>query len=51
MVYMCQEMGIETDVDLERLIDCARMAEEIVGHALPGKVMHAGSLKSHGPRR
>lgn len=43
-VFMCMEMGIETGVDLERMIDCARMAEEIVGHDLPGKVMHVGSL-------
>ncbi|HLN07429.1 MAG TPA: hydroxymethylglutaryl-CoA lyase [Xanthobacteraceae bacterium] len=43
-VFMCHEMGIETGIDLDALIDCARLAEEIVGHALPGKVMHAGSL-------
>ena len=50
MVYMCHEMGIETGVDLEKLIDCARLAEQIVGHSLPGKVMHAGSLSSFGSR-
>jgi len=50
LVYMCHEMGIETGVDLEKLIDCARLAEDIVGHSLPGKVMHAGSLKAYGPR-
>lgn len=44
-VFMCEEIGITTGVDLERLIDCARMAEEIVGHPLPGKVLRAGSLK------
>ncbi len=44
LVFMCQEMGIETGIDLEALIDCARMAEAIVGHPLPGKVMHSGSL-------
>jgi len=43
-VFMCEEMGIETGVDLERMIECARMAELIVGHDLPGKVMHSGSL-------
>ena len=50
MVYMCHEMGIETDVDLEKLIACARLAEEIVGHPLPGMVLHAGSLQAHGRR-
>jgi len=44
LVFMCQEMGIETGLDLDALIGCARMAEEIVGHPLPGKVMRAGSL-------
>jgi hydroxymethylglutaryl-CoA lyase len=43
-VFMCQEMGIETGIDLDALIECARLAEDIVGHPLPGKVMHGGSL-------
>ena len=29
----------------EKMIECARLAEEIVGHPLPGSVMTAGSLK------
>jgi hydroxymethylglutaryl-CoA lyase len=45
LVFMCQEMGIETGIDLERLIDCARLAETIVGHPLPGSVMRGGSLR------
>lgn len=44
LAFMCEEMGIETGVDLEALIGCARMAEEIVGHPLPGKLMRAGTL-------
>lgn len=43
-VFLCHELGIETGVDLEALIDCARLAEEIVGHALSGSVMKGGSL-------
>jgi hydroxymethylglutaryl-CoA lyase len=43
-VFMCHEMGIETGIDLEALIDCARLAEDIVGHPLPGSVMRGGSL-------
>jgi hydroxymethylglutaryl-CoA lyase len=42
--FMCEEMGIATGIDLERLIDCAVLAEEIVGHPLPGKVKTGGSL-------
>lgn len=44
LVFMCHEMGLETGIDLDRLIDCALMAEQIVGHPLPGKVMKGGSL-------
>lgn len=44
IVFMCEEMGIDTGVDLEALIECARLAEDLFGHTLPGKVMHAGSL-------
>jgi hydroxymethylglutaryl-CoA lyase len=44
LVFMCEEMGIDTGVDLDRLIESARLAEEIVGHPLPGSVMKGGSL-------
>lgn len=44
LAFMCAEMGIETGLDLEKLIECARLAEEIVGHPLPGSVMVGGSL-------
>ena len=44
LVFMCEEMGIDTGIDLERLIDAARLAEDIVGHPLPGSVMRGGSL-------
>ena len=46
LVFMLQEMGIETGIHLEKLIDAARLAENIVGHALPGSVMKGGSLAS-----
>ena len=45
LVFMCEEMGVETGVDLDRLIDAALLAEDIVGHPLPGGVMRGGSLK------
>jgi hydroxymethylglutaryl-CoA lyase len=44
LVFMCHEMGIDTGVDLDALIECAKLAEDIVGRPLTGKVMHAGSL-------
>ena len=47
LVHLCQEIGVETGVDLERLLDVAREAENIVGHPLPGKVMRGGHLDSY----
>jgi hydroxymethylglutaryl-CoA lyase len=47
LVFMCEEMGIETGINLDALIECARMAETIVGHPLPGKIMHGGSLTQY----
>ncbi len=47
LVFMCEEMGIETGINLDALIACARMAEDIVGHPLPGKIMHGGSLTQY----
>ena len=45
LVFLCDELGIETGIDLEKMIECARLAEDIVGHPLPGSVMKGGSLK------
>jgi hydroxymethylglutaryl-CoA lyase len=45
-VFMCDEMGIETGIDLQAMIDAARLAERIVGHPLPGSVMKGGSLRA-----
>jgi len=44
LAFMLHEMGIETGIDLEKLIDAARLAEDIVGHPLPGSVKMGGSL-------
>ena len=41
-VHMLQEMGVDTEIDLDRLIRVARLAQEILGHELPGQVMKAG---------
>jgi hydroxymethylglutaryl-CoA lyase len=41
-VHMLHEMGVDTGVDLDRLIQVARLAQEILGHELPGQVMKAG---------
>lgn len=44
LVFMCEEMGIDTGIDLEKLIESALLAEEVVGHPLPGCVMKGGTL-------
>lgn len=44
LVLLCQEMGIDTGIDLDKLIEVGRLAEEIVGHQLPSELIHAGSL-------
>jgi hydroxymethylglutaryl-CoA lyase len=45
LVFLCHELGIETGTDLDALIDCARLAEDVVGHPLPGAVMKGGTLQ------
>jgi hydroxymethylglutaryl-CoA lyase len=50
LVFMCHEMGIETGIDLEGLIEAAKFAEQVVGHALPGAVMKGGSLAAYRAR-
>jgi hydroxymethylglutaryl-CoA lyase len=46
-VFLCQEMGIETGVDLDKLIAIAETAERLVGHPLPGKVKVGGNLATY----
>ncbi len=48
LVFTLHGMGIQTGIDLDRLWEAGRVAESIVGRALPGKVHKAGvrSLRS-----
>jgi len=48
LVHMLHEMGIETGVDLEKLIACARLAQELVGRPLEGHVTKSGPVKHGG---
>ena len=45
LVYMLSGMGIQTGIDLERLVEASRAASSIVGRPLPGKV-HQSGLRS-----
>jgi hydroxymethylglutaryl-CoA lyase len=54
-VHMAAALGIETGIDVDRLIEVARHAETMIGRTLPGMVMKAGkSTERHAkeaPRR
>lgn len=41
-IHMLQTMGLETGVDLERLIHLARALPGLVGHSTPGQLAQAG---------
>ena len=42
LVHMLTDMGIETGVDLDRVLDASHLAEELVGHSVPSQVSKAG---------
>ena len=42
LVYTLQGMGVETGIDLDKLVEAGRVASAIVGRELPGKVHTAG---------
>ncbi len=42
LIYLLEEMGFDTGVDLAALIDTVALAEEVVGHRLFGHVSKAG---------
>jgi isopropylmalate/homocitrate/citramalate synthase len=46
LVFLCEELGIDTGVDLDALIEAARLARRIVGHPLPSALMRGGSLSA-----
>ena len=45
LVYMLHGMGIETGVDLDKLIEAGNVAEQVIGRPLPGKVHRAGPFR------
>ena len=49
-VFLCQELGVETGVDLDGLIEVARLVESVIGRALPGKVKSGGNLARYRAR-
>jgi hydroxymethylglutaryl-CoA lyase len=50
LVSMLHEMGVETGVSLERLLDAARAAQEVLGRPLGSHVLTAGPVVWNSPR-
>ena len=51
LVAMLHSMGISTGIDLDKLVDCSRMAAAFVGHELPSKYLKAHLGKQARDRR
>ena len=41
LVHLFEAMGIQTGIDLEKLLDCVRLAEKMAGKPLPGHILRA----------
>jgi hydroxymethylglutaryl-CoA lyase len=42
VVFMLEDMGVNTGIDLESIIRAAQLLEKILGYSLPGQVMKSG---------
>jgi hydroxymethylglutaryl-CoA lyase len=42
LIYLAEDMGVATGIDLEAMIEAAADAEQIVGRQLPSQVLRAG---------
>jgi hydroxymethylglutaryl-CoA lyase len=51
LVAMLHGMGVETGIDLDRLVECSRLAASLVGHELPSKYLKAHMGKQARSRR
>lgn len=51
LVHLLAAMGIDTGVDLDRLIEAALLAEQVIGRRLDGHVSHTGPLPIAEERR
>lgn len=49
LVYLAEDMGIDTGIDLDALIAVAAEAERAVGHQLPSQVLRAGPRTRRSP--
>jgi hydroxymethylglutaryl-CoA lyase len=42
LVHLCLDLGVETGIDLDRLLEASALASQLVGHAVPSRVAAAG---------
>ena len=42
LVYLMDDLGVETGVDLQRLLEASRLVADLVGHPVPSRVSAAG---------
>jgi len=42
LVALCDDLGIATGIGIDALIEAALLAEQLLGHAVPSRVAHAG---------
>jgi hydroxymethylglutaryl-CoA lyase len=49
LVQMLEAMGVATGIDLDALIRCAQLIEELAGERLRGQTMRAGRIPFHNP--
>jgi hydroxymethylglutaryl-CoA lyase len=45
LVFLLEGMGLQTGIDLDKLIEAGAIAEQVVGRILPGKVHQAGAFR------
>lgn len=41
LVYMLNGLGVKTGINLDKLVDCGALAQEIIGRQLPGRYLRA----------
>jgi len=53
VVYMLEGMGVETGIDIDKLVDCSTLASTLLGHEVPSKFYKAemGIRQRAGRRR
>ncbi len=49
LAFLCEQMGIATGIDLERLVECVGLAERIFGRTLPGHLAKGGLFRDRRP--